>query len=102
MSMKINTAAKAMPMDRAPLKMVSSPSVAPIVFSLTGCDFSVAGKAPARGCGTRSSMAFCVKSPVIWPWLLMIALSVGAERTWPSRMMASRRLKEVFASEPVG
>ncbi len=89
--MKISTAARASSTDTAPLKMVSSPSVAPIVFSLAGCDLSVAGRAPERRMRTRSSVSLGVKSPVIWPLPPMAELSRGAERTWLSSTTARSR-----------
>ena len=63
-----------------------------MVFSLTGCGLSVAGRAPARRMLTRASTSVLVKLPEIWPESRMADRTDAADMISPSRTMASCRL----------
>src|SRR5438105_3341288 len=83
---------KAISTARTPFSMVSAPRVAGTVASLTGCRFSVAGRAPERRMFTSRSTSRGVKLPLIWPCWRISELMVGADTIRPSRMIARWRL----------
>ena len=59
-----------------------------MVNSLIGSGFNGTSSAPALSTPINSLISSRVKSPEICPLSLMRSLSVGAEKTSPSRMIA--------------
>ena len=81
--------------EYVPARIVASPSVAPMVLSLTGCDFKLAGSAPARKILTRRSTSSFWKLPSITPLVVITALMRAADSILPSRTTARLRRNAV-------
>ncbi len=89
-TMNTKVEASASPAASLPRRIVSSPTIAPMVFCAIGAFFNAAGRLPAWRMPTRKSTSSCVNWPVIRPLSVIVLITRGADSRLPSSMIPSR------------